>query len=788
MRSRNPERILVWAALAAAVLLSAAGQGRAFAGVLTPQEAREVAREATVYGFPLVDSYRIQHAYFVDRSTPEFKGDWNQLSNVSRVFTPEDKAIQTPNSDTPYSFLGLDLRAEPLVLTLPKVEAGRYYSVQLIDAYTHNFAYLGTRETGQEGGRFLVAGPGWKGKAPKGIDRVIRSETAFNFALYRTQLLNPGDIDAVKAIQAGYKVETLSQHLGRRSRPAPVVKFTAPLSPEAQRTSLDFFRVLNFTLSFGPVNPADAEKMKRFARIGVGPGHTFDPERLGPGVPEALKQGMADAWKDFAAYKAANIDTGKVTSGDVFGTRAFLAGDDMKRMTGAVLGIYGNSREEAMYPAYFVDAAGKPLNGANGTYALRFAPGQLPPVDAFWSLTLYEMPSSLLSANPLNRYLINSAMLPDLKRDPDGGLTLFVGPDRPEGDRSANWLPSPRGPFSLFLRLYLPKGAVLDGSWKAPAVTLAEGGLETVTPATYIRAETDRSFANIAKLAGGVNRFYAIRRPTPLDAQTIVRMNKDTLYSSAIVDTEGGATLTLPKPDKGRYMSALLVDNDHYAPRVIYTPGTHQLPTDTKYLSVVVRVQVFNPDDPAELERVHRLQDQVVLKTTRSDPLPPPRWDPASLQVLTRRYEEESKAYPSWKGMMGPRGKVDEKTRHIAAAAAWGLFPEEDATYLNYAGDEDISVCRVATYKVPDNKAFWSITVYGADGYMKSNRSIVNSSNVRLNPNGTFTVHYGSAEVCGERANRLDVTPGWNFLMRIYRPGPSVVSGAYALPKAVPVG
>jgi hypothetical protein len=165
---------------------------------LTVNEARRIAKEATIYGFPLVDSYRINHAYFVDTSNPEFKAPWNQINNTLRVYTPEDKALQTPNSDTPYSQAGLDLRAEPVVLTVPAVEGNRYFSVQLIDAFTHNFAYIGSRTTGNQGGRYLLAGPGWTGSAPKGINGVIRSETAFVFALYRTQLINPTDLDDVK--------------------------------------------------------------------------------------------------------------------------------------------------------------------------------------------------------------------------------------------------------------------------------------------------------------------------------------------------------------------------------------------------------------------------------------------------------------------------------------------------------------------------------------------------------------------------------------------------------------
>ena len=308
-----------------------------------------------------------------------------------------------------------------------------------------------------------------------------------------------------------------------------------------------------------------------------------------------------------------------------------------------------------------------------------------------------------------------------------------------------------------------------------------------VTPETYIRAESDRQFGVVAKMAGGVNRFYHLRRPTPLDKQNVVRMNRDTLYSMCVVDTSKGATITVPELPRDRYVSVYLVDNDHYCPFVIYTSGTHELPGDTRYLGLGVRIQVFNPKDENEIALISELQDRFIIKANSAEPLPELKWDLESLQALTDRYEKESTHYRTFDGMMGPRGKVDEKTRHIVAAAGWGLFPEWDATYLNYSGGHDYRVCHQATYLVPENEAFWSITVYGNDGFMKSDNNIVNSSNVKLNADGTFTVYFGSLDTCGDMPNRLDTSEGWNFIMRIYRPGKSVLEGDYKLPAAKPV-
>ena len=419
----------------------------AAAAEMTAEEARAIAKDATIYGFPLVDNYRIQHSYFVDKGGPEYKADWNTLVNNARVYTPEDKAIQTPNSDTPYSYVGADLRAEPLIFTVPKVEEGRYYSLQFIDMYTFNFAYVGSRATGNDAGRYLLAGPGWQGEKPDGIKEIIRCETEFAFVLYRTQLFGEDDIDNVKAVQAGYAVQTLSAFTGGAApNAAPAVDFLKPLTPEEQKTAPQFFEQLNFALQFCPEHPSETDIRARFAKLGIGAGKALDVSAMSANLRQALADGMADAWGSSRHYKETELDTGKRSSADGFGTREHMAGRYIDRMAGAALGIYGNSKDEALYPAYFVDGAKKPLTGKD-SYRLRFPPGKLPPVNAFWSLTLYELPASLLSANALNRYLINSEMLPSLHKDEDGGITIIVQHDTPGADKEARLASGPRRTF-----------------------------------------------------------------------------------------------------------------------------------------------------------------------------------------------------------------------------------------------------------------------------------------------------------------------------------------------------
>jgi hypothetical protein len=310
-----------------------------------------------------------------------------------------------------------------------------------------------------------------------------------------------------------------------------------------------------------------------------------------------------------------------------------------------------------------------------------------------------------------------------------------------------------------------------------------------VTQATYCRAESDRAFSEATRMAGCVNRLYSFRRLAPLDRQTVVRMNRDTLYSVGVVDTSAGAAIVVPPMPAGRYASVMLVDNDHYCPGVLYASGRHELPRDTKYIGVIVRIQLLRPDDPDDVALVNALQDGFTIEAGSADPFPEPTWDLASLDALRATYNAEFArfdAYPD--GWMGRRGEADERTRHVGCAGAWGLFPNSEAVYINYNGRLPAEPCHCATYHVPEHDAFWSITVYGADGFMKSDRCILNAANATMNADGTFTVRFGSEQACGDAPNRLDAPDGWNFLMRVYRPGRTVLEGRYTLPDPVRCG
>ena len=261
-------------------------------------------------------------------------------------------------------------------------------------------------------------------------------------------------------------------------------------------------------------------------------------------------------------------------------------------------------------------------------------------------------------------------------------------------------------------------------------------------------------------------------------------MNRDVLYSGGVFDARNGLDITFPEMPDNRYASIFIIDNDHYVQDLIYKPGQYKIEGNTDFPYLIIRLQVCDANDDAEISMLNELQDQFMVKSASGKEFPEFKWDLESLDSLRAVYNEESANYSSWEGMMGKRGEVNEKTRHIAAAAAWGLLPEDAATYLNYKPEgASSSSCYTATYKVPENKGFWSLTVYGEDGYIKTENCLLNGSNVKLNQDSTFTVHFGSEDVCGDVANRLDAPEGWNFLLRVYLLGEEILKGEYVVPQ-----
>ncbi|MBN8507233.1 MAG: DUF1254 domain-containing protein [Burkholderiales bacterium] len=505
----NPQSIrrtqTLWAACAGLATAAALALAAPPAPAQTPEPLKVIeatAEEAYLYGFPMLVGYAVLDKFFIDRNSGQFKAPIGELHNEARVFTPKDTGISTPNSDTPYSMALVDLRAEPTVLCVPEIEKARYYDVQLIDLYTNNYGYIGSRTTGNGKGCYLIAGPDWQGAAPAGIAKVYRSETQFSLLVIRTQLFDPADMDNVKKVQAGYKLQPLSAFAGTPApKPAPKVDWL-PLKPEALST--EFAEYLTFLLQFAPATgtaAVEAPMRQRFAMLGIGKHPAAKPHPPSPEVKAAVGAGMRAALaKINATAESVGTDVNGWQIGSAAGSREFYNGNWALRAAAAKLGIYGNSMAEAVYPFTKHDANGIVADGSKHAYQITFPAGQLPPVNAFWSITMYDANTQLLIDNPINRYLINSPMLPGLKKNADGSITLYLQKDSPGKDKESNWLPAPDGPMFVVMRMYWPKTEepsvypLGKGQWKPPALVPVRN-----LNAPGVRRFGDKSVENIVR-------------------------------------------------------------------------------------------------------------------------------------------------------------------------------------------------------------------------------------------------------------------------------------------------
>lgn len=434
----------------------------------------DIAQSGFAYGLPIVMNYAVMYKFVIDKDSGQYKAPFNQISRATETFTYKDTAVVTPNADTPYCMVWMDLRAEPIVLSVPAVDPKRYYSVQLIDSSTYNYGYIGTRATGNEPGDYLVVGPSWRGETPPGIKKVFKSSSQHSLAIFRTQLFNAADMENVIKVQDGYIARSLSAFLNQAAPPAaPAVDFPK-IDGDSVKTR--FFETLAFMMQFMPPMQNEDAIRADLAKIGVQAGKPFnlDSLRLDDRLQILVGMKMADRRiDDVLNLSGKNVNGWRI--GLAGGDAASFNGDWLKRAAVAKGGIYANDPIEAAYPFARTDDRGRPLNGKS-KYTLTFPADGLPPVNAFWSVTMYDGKTQLLVKNPIDRYLINSPMLPDLKKNPDGSITIYIQNASPGPDKEANWLPAPEGSIYMVMRLYLPKTtppSILplgSGTWKPPGV------------------------------------------------------------------------------------------------------------------------------------------------------------------------------------------------------------------------------------------------------------------------------------------------------------------------------
>lgn len=435
---------------------------------MTREQAREayayaIGVEAYVYGYPLVEMYRVRYKRLFEPNDG-IPSRLNEFHHVRNLLDYKNTAVVAPNNDTLYSTAWLDLAKEPIVLEVP-ASPKRFYVMQFMDFYTSDFAILGTRTTGSNAGSYVVVGPNWKGELPKDLKR-IDSPTNSVWLLGRTLVDGPEDLAAAHAQQDRYRLLPLSDW---RNKTVPKPQALPNMRPYKLDEPLQFFEFVNLALHENPPPAREAALMSVFGEIGVGPDKTFAISSLDPASARGLTRAVQDGEKIVAAnrrrgaalngWRPPSANSG--TFGDDYLLRAVTAKYALAALTpdddySFVLGLGDNNA----------------MDGSHD-YVLRFEKGQLPPVNAFWSVTMYLAPSGFLVDNPIHRYSIGDRTR-GLKYGADGSLTIYVQHDSPGPDKESNWLPAPSGAFALGLRCYSPSKAITSGTWKPPAIAKVE--------------------------------------------------------------------------------------------------------------------------------------------------------------------------------------------------------------------------------------------------------------------------------------------------------------------------
>lgn len=444
---------------------------------VSEQKAYEIARDAYVFAYPIVtmDVSMHQSTNVPDANTIPLRAPVNQFAHARTYPRAEDRDVVRYNFDTLYSPVWLDLAPEPIVLSVPDT-AGRYYLLPMLDMWTDVFSVVGSRTTGTKAGDFALVAPGWSGTLPDGVTKIV-APTSTIWILGRTQTNGPADYDNVHKVQDGYRLTPLSQWGKDFAPPAsvptdPAVDDKTP--PLVQVNKLDgvaMFGKLAALMAKYPPHANDYPILFRMRQIGLEPGKPFDAAKLDPALVETINRAAKDALADLEQSGKSGAGIGLHVNGWFYQTSTVgTYGTAYKlRGMGTLIGLGVNLPEDAVYPASFVDAEGKPYSGAN-RYVLHFDKGQLPPANAFWSVTLYDK-DGFQAPNALDRFALGDR--DKLTFNADGSLDIFIQNESPGPDRQANWLPAPKDEFNLAMRLYSPQREALDGTWTPPPVKKA---------------------------------------------------------------------------------------------------------------------------------------------------------------------------------------------------------------------------------------------------------------------------------------------------------------------------
>jgi hypothetical protein len=761
--------------------------------------------EAVIWGMPAVNYDLMRQA-----ALHEAKGAENLIVYWSGLPSWKNQTL-TPNPDAVYLMPFFNTRATPMVLEIPPASDEGSITGAIDNVWQVPLEDVGPAGVDKgKGGKFLILPPGYnKDKAPKGYI-ALPSETYGGFALLRSSLRGGTEADVAKAVAFGKRVKLYP--LTQAANP-PAAAFVDAANVVIDGTipyDLSYFQSLDHIVQTEPWLERDRAMIDQLRSLGIEKGKPFSPD---PKTKEILERGAreANAWLDarldgllsppyFEGTHWALPASSEVVEEVVDGVSNDFAKPDSypvdgRGITSSIASI-GIKHLEAgqLYLMTLRDKDGNALDKAS-SYHLAVPPKA--PITRYWSASAYDRATHAFIRG-MGRFS-RSSQNPDLRVNCDGSVDLYFGPRNHDGEET-NWIPTNGdGQFEVLFRFYGPEQPLLEKTWKLPDIEKVAGAGEKfeptaitcpVTPENFVRAESDLNFGRIVK-DGGFGKFNHSREPAAIDNQTVIRLNRDTLYSASVFDLDAGpVTITLPNSGK-RFMSMQVIDEDEFSPEIVYGVGTQSLTKDkigTRYVLVAVRAQV-NPDDPKDLEAVHALQDAIkVDQPGGPGKFVTPEWDQASQKTVRDGLLMLATTSPDTKGMFGPKGAVDSVGHLIGAASAWGGNPEKDALDLNVvpAKNDGNTVYRLNVKDVPVD-GFWSISVYNARGYFEPNPQnayTLNNITAKRGPDGSIAIQFGGCESKVE--NCLPTPPGWNYLVRLYRPRAEVLDGRWIFPEAKP--
>ena len=774
--------------------------------------------ELVLRSYPYVAMFNVNNKFALDATNPMNSGGYNRVKANTDLADHTVQAIARPNNDTLYVVAMVDVTKEPIVMEMPAFDS-KYVSL-MVTAYDH---YVNIPMSAGDGDFdrpstilfYSKRTPGYEGEPVKGVDKIFEVTGDFVSAVLRVMphAAEPERLEANRAAMRSVDLEPLSEFLGKQDNDAHFVSWGSP--PGIGR-NLDlkedmarfpdfgsdfeifedrFLEVMQFVVNhttFDSDNELDSALLKILKPLGVEPGKEFDPDAVAVIGGAALRE----AAERFATESLAKMGDPEFLAANL--TKTFQPkgkiGVELLAIQ-SVIGPIGQPAREALYPPVNTED-GKPMN-AQSDYEIVMAPDAMPPAKAFWSVTLYDTENGFFIPNDRKKYSVGENA--GFKLDENGGIRIVIAAEQPEGVPEENWLPIERKDIDLnvIMRIYSPDLEKFK-NWEPPKAKRIESKTVTseksaervgVNLTNFVRAESDHMIRANMKMAGAeFGKFTHLREPTTPGNQPVIRMNQDTLYSVTVLDLSKPVKITLPEVG-GRYMSMHVVSQDHYM-LVESKPGTHKLTEETvgtRFALVTIRT-FYNAGDPEDLAKAHAAQDAIQTSGGGGGPFEAPNWNLDDLAKARKALSDLATLGFETTYAFGSKEEVRPIDHLVAAAAGWGGLPRTAAYYeMGSVEKNDGKTAYAVTVKDVPVDAFWSITVYNADGYLEANdlgRNSFNNSSATPNEDGSYTIRFGGDP---KSDNYLPITKGWNYAIRMYQPRKEILDGTWTFPSIEPV-